>query len=245
MKKVLIANRGEIAVRIIRTLKEMNITSVAVYSSGDKDSLHVALADEAYCIGGPSSADSYLNIDNILQAALMSGADAIHPGYGFLSETPEFARRTEELGKIFIGPTAETMEKMGNKSMARQTMEKAGVPVIPGSDGIVNSIEEVKTLAANITYPVVIKAVSGGGGKGMRFAHSDEDVDKLYAEAKKKRKALLMMIVSMSRNIFQKPGILKFRLSVTDMEVPFIYMNVTVRFKEITRSCWKKHQRLF
>lgn len=189
MKKVLIANRGEIAVRIIRTLKEMNITSVAVYSSGDKDSLHVALADEAYCIGGPSGADSYLNIDNILQAALMSGADAIHPGYGFLSETPEFARRTEELGKIFIGPTAETMEKMGNKSMARQTMEKAGVPVIPGSDGIVNSIEEVKTLAANITYPVVIKAVSGGGGKGMRFAHSDEDVDKLYAEAKKEAKS--------------------------------------------------------
>lgn len=189
MKKVLIANRGEIAVRIIRTLKEMNITSIAVYSSGDKDSLHVALADEAYCIGGPSSADSYLNIDNILQAALMSGADAIHPGYGFLSETPEFARRTEEIGKIFIGPTPETMEKMGNKSMARQTMEKAGVPVIPGSDGIVKSKDEVKALAAEITYPIVIKAVSGGGGKGMRFAHSDEDVDKLYTEAKKEAKS--------------------------------------------------------
>lgn len=185
MKKVLIANRGEIAVRIIRTLKEMNIASVAVYSSGDKDSLHVALADEAYCIGGPKSADSYLNIDNILQAALMSKADAIHPGYGFLSETPEFARRTEALDIIFIGPAPETMESMGDKSMARQTMEKAGVPVIPGSDGIVKSKDEVKKLAAEITYPIVIKAVSGGGGKGMRFAHNDDDVDKLYDEAKK------------------------------------------------------------
>lgn len=188
MKKVLIANRGEIAVRIIRTLKEMNIASVAVYSSGDKDSLHVALADEAYCIGGPKSSDSYLNIDNILQAALMSKADAVHPGYGFLSETPEFAERTEALGLIFIGPSAETMAKMGNKSMARQTMEKAGVPVIPGSDGIVESKDEVKKLAAEISYPIVIKAVSGGGGKGMRFAHSDEDVDKLYDEAKKEAK---------------------------------------------------------
>ncbi len=189
MKKVLIANRGEIAVRIIRTLKEMNITSVAVYSSGDRDSLHVALADEAYCIGGPKSAESYLNIDNILQAALMAKADAVHPGYGFLSETPEFAKRTEELGLIFIGPAPETMEKMGDKSMARQTMEEAGVPVIPGSDGIVKSKDEVKKLAGEITYPIVIKAVSGGGGKGMRFAHSDEDVDKLYDEAKKEAKS--------------------------------------------------------
>ena len=189
MKKVLIANRGEIAVRIIRTLKEMNIASVAVYSSGDRDSLHVALADEAYCIGGPKSAESYLNIDNILQAALMAKADAVHPGYGFLSETPEFAKRTEELGLIFIGPAPETMEKMGDKSMARQTMEEAGVPVIPGSDGIVKSKDEVKKLAGEITYPIVIKAVSGGGGKGMRFAHSDEDVDKLYDEAKKEAKS--------------------------------------------------------
>lgn len=189
MKKVLIANRGEIAVRIIRTLKEMNIASVAVYSSGDRDSLHVALADEAYCIGGPKSADSYLNIDNILQAALIAKADAVHPGYGFLSETPEFAKRTETLGMIFIGPSPETIEKMGDKSMARQTMKKSGVPVIPGSDGIVKSKDEVKKLAEEITYPIVIKAVSGGGGKGMRFAHSDEDVDKLYEEAKKEAKS--------------------------------------------------------
>ena len=168
--------------------KEMNIASVAVYSSGDADSLHVALADEAYCIGGPKSADSYLNIDNILQAAIMSKADAIHPGYGFLSETPEFAKRTEELGLIFIGPSPETMAKMGDKSMARETMKKAGVPVIPGSDGIVKTKDEVKKLAKKIIYPIVIKAVSGGGGKGMRFAHNDEDVDKLYDEAKKEAK---------------------------------------------------------
>lgn len=189
MKKVLIANRGEIAVRIIRSLKEMDIQSVAIYSSGDKDSLHVALADEAYCIGAPKSADSYLNIDRILQAASISKADAIHPGYGFLSETPEFARRVEEAGLIFIGPDADTISKMGDKAMARATMDEAGVPVIPGSDGIVNTIEEVKRVAKRVTYPIVIKAVSGGGGKGMRFAFSDEDVDKLYKEAKKEAKS--------------------------------------------------------
>lgn len=189
MRKVLIANRGEIAVRIIRTLKEMNIKSVAIYSDGDRDSLHVALADEAYCIGGPKSADSYLNIDRILQAATVSESDAIHPGYGFLSETPEFARRAEEAGFIFIGPDASTMEKMGDKSMARQTMDEAGVPVIPGSDGVVDSIDAVKQTAEDVTYPIVIKAVSGGGGKGMRFAFNDEDVDRLYSQAKKEAKS--------------------------------------------------------
>lgn len=189
MRKVLIANRGEIAVRIIRTLKEMNIMSVAIYSDGDRDSLHVALADEAYCIGGPKSADSYLNIDRILQAATVSESDAIHPGYGFLSETPEFARRAEEAGFIFIGPDAATMEKMGDKAMARQTMDEAGVPVIPGSEGVVDSIEAVKAIANEVTYPIVIKAVSGGGGKGMRFAFNDEDVDKLYSQAKKEAKS--------------------------------------------------------
>lgn len=189
MRKVLIANRGEIAVRIIRSLKELNIQSVAIYSAGDKDSMHVALADEAYCIGGPKSADSYLNIDRILQAAIVSKADAVHPGYGFLSETPEFARRVEEAGLIFIGPDADTISKMGDKAMARATMDEAGVPVIPGSDGVVESIEDVKKVAQEVSYPIVIKAVSGGGGKGMRFAFNDDDVDKLYKEAKKEAKS--------------------------------------------------------
>lgn len=188
MRKVLIANRGEIAVRIIRTLKEMNMTSVAVYSTADKNSLHVAIANEAYAIGGPKSIDSYLNIDAILTAAELSGADAIHPGYGFLSESAEFAKRVEEAGLIFIGPTADMMEKMGNKSMARETMASVGVPVIPGSDGIINSADDVKEIAKVHNYPLVIKAVSGGGGKGMRFAYSDKDVDKLYYDAKNEAK---------------------------------------------------------
>jgi len=188
MRKVLIANRGEIAVRIIRTLKEMNMTSVAVYSTADKDALHVAIANEAYAIGGPRSIDSYLNIDAILTAAELSGADAIHPGYGFLAESVEFARRVEEAGFIFIGPTADMMEKMGNKSVARETMASVGVPVIPGSDGIIDSADDVKQIAKTYNYPLVIKAVSGGGGKGMRFAYSDRDVDKLYYDAKKEAK---------------------------------------------------------
>ena len=173
MRKVLIANRGEIAVRIIRTLKEMNMTSVAVYSTADKDALHVAIANEAYAIGGPRSIDSYLNIDAILTAAELSGADAIHPGYGFLAESVEFARRVEEAGFIFIGPTADMMEKMGNKSVARETMASVGVPVIPGSDGIIDSADDVKQIAKTHNYPLVIKAVSGGGGKGCLLYTSD------------------------------------------------------------------------
>src|SRR5699024_8118361 len=188
MKKVLIANRGEIAVRIIRTLKEMNIKSVAVYSTADKDSLHVALADEALCIGPPQSNESYLNIERILTAAEISKADAVHPGYRILSETPEFSRRCEENGITFIGPTSKIMQKMGDKAEARRTMKEAGVPVIPGSDGVVDSVEEVREVIEKIGYPVVIKAVSGGGGKGMRFVHDEASLEKNYKEAKKEAK---------------------------------------------------------
>lgn len=188
MKKVLIANRGEIAVRIIRTLREMGIRSVAVYSVADKESLHVSLADEAYCIGPAKSSESYLNIDSILAAAEICNADAVHPGYGFLSEMPEFARRCEENDIIFIGPTSELMNKMGDKAEARKTMKNAGVPVIPGSDGVADSLEEVKNVIEEIGYPVVIKAVSGGGGKGMRFVHDEESLGKSYKEAKKEAK---------------------------------------------------------
>ena len=188
MKKVLIANRGEIAVRIIRTLREMNIKSVAVYSTADKDSLHVSLADEAYCIGPAKSNGSYLNIDRILAAAEISRADAIHPGYGFLSETPDFAKRCEDNDIIFIGPTSELMKKMGDKAEARSTMKEAGVPVIPGSEGVIDSLDEVKEVVETIGYPVVIKAVSGGGGKGMRFVHDEESLEKSYKEAKKEAK---------------------------------------------------------
>lgn len=188
MKKVLIANRGEIAVRIIRTLKEMEIPSVAIYSTADTGSLHVTMADEAICIGPAKSSESYLDIDRILAAAEAVGADAIHPGYGFLSETPEFARRCEEAEIIFIGPNSGIMKRMGDKAEARKTMKEAGVPVIPGSKGVVDSFEDVREVSAEIGFPIVIKAVSGGGGKGMRFVEEQETLEKQYKEAKKEAK---------------------------------------------------------
>jgi len=188
MTKVLIANRGEIAVRIIRTLKELSIESVAVYSEGDRSSLHVSLADEAYNIGPSPSAESYLNIDRILTAASISGADAIHPGYGFLSEVPEFAKRCEEEGFTFIGPSAETMQTMGDKSKARATVSELGLPVVPGSKRLVNSLAEAKQLAEEISFPLLFKAVAGGGGKGMRLVHNVEQLPKLYKDAKKEAK---------------------------------------------------------
>lgn len=188
MTKVLIANRGEIAVRIIRTLKELSIKSIAVYSEGDRSSLHVSLADEAYCIGPSRSADSYLNIDNVITAAKISGADAIHPGYGFLSEVPEFAKRCEEEGLIFIGPSAETMSTMGDKAQARATVEELGLPVVPGSDGLVDSLDEAKELAEVIGFPLLFKAVAGGGGKGMRLVYNADQLPSLYKAAKKEAK---------------------------------------------------------
>ncbi len=185
MKKVLIANRGEIAVRIIQTLKEMNIRSVAVYSEADADSLHVALADQSYCIGPASSNKSYLDIKKILQVAQLAEADAIHPGYGFLAESEEFARACEEAGFKFIGPRSETIRLMGDKSIAKKTADENGLPVVPGSDGIIRSKKQAHAIAESIGFPLVIKAVSGGGGKGMRVVHHPEHFDSLYAEARK------------------------------------------------------------
>ncbi|WP_430458872.1 acetyl-CoA carboxylase biotin carboxylase subunit [Salinicoccus roseus] len=188
VEKVLVANRGEIAVRVIRSLKEMGIPSVAIHSTADRDSLHVALADEAICIGPAKSTESYLDIDRIIAAIEVSGADAVHPGYGFLSESATFAERLEEIGVIFIGPTSETISRMGDKAEARQTMKDAGVPVIPGSDGVIDSFDEVGSVAETVGYPLVIKAVSGGGGKGMRFVHEPDQLEKAYKEAKKEAK---------------------------------------------------------
>lgn len=185
MKKVLIANRGEIAVRIIQTLKEKNIRSVAVYSTADKNSLHVALADEAICIGPPASNQSYLDINRIIQAAIQTGVDAIHPGYGFLAESEAFAKAVEEAGLIFIGPRSETIHMMGDKSVAKATAEENGLPVVPGSDGVIQSKDQAYAVAEKVGYPLVVKAVSGGGGKGMRVIRSADQFDKLYAEAQK------------------------------------------------------------
>jgi len=175
-KKILIANRGEIAVRIIRSAKELGIKTVAIYSEADKESLHVRLADEAVCVGSTYATNSYLKIPNIIAAAEITEADAIHPGYGFLSENEEFASICESHGIIFIGPTPECIHKMGDKVTARQTAEKFGVPVTPGTKDLVTSEEEAVEMSDKIGYPVMLKASSGGGGKGMRIAHNAEEV---------------------------------------------------------------------
>ncbi len=182
--KILIANRGEIALRIIRTCKEMGINTVAVYSTADKNSLHVRFADEAVCIGPPPSTESYLNIPAILSVAELTNADAIHPGYGFLAENSRFAKLCAEHNIKFIGPTAQMIDQMGDKSNAKKTMKAAGVPTIPGSEGLLESIEEGKTLAKEIGYPVIIKATAGGGGKGMRIIWSEDEFEPMWDAAK-------------------------------------------------------------
>ncbi|MBP6516936.1 MAG: acetyl-CoA carboxylase biotin carboxylase subunit [Chitinophagales bacterium] len=183
-KKILIANRGEIALRIIRTCKEMGIKTVAVYSTADRDSLHVRFADEAVCIGPPRGRDSYLNMQNIMAAAELTGADAIHPGYGFLAENADFAELCAKYSIKFIGPTAAQIRKMGDKITAKETMIKAGVPCIPGSDGLVDSVADAKTIAAQIGYPIILKATAGGGGKGMRIVRDDDGLERAYDAAR-------------------------------------------------------------
>lgn len=182
--KILIANRGEIALRVIRTCKEMGIKTVAVYSKADADSLHVRFADEAVCIGPPPSAQSYLHIPNLLAAAEITNSDAIHPGYGFLSENAEFSKICAEYGIKFIGATEEQIRRMGDKATAKATMIEAGVPTIPGSDGIVEDLEEAINIAKEIGYPVIIKATAGGGGKGMRVAADEKEFRANWVKAK-------------------------------------------------------------
>ena len=183
-KKILIANRGEIALRIIRTCKEMNIKTVAVYSTADKDSLHVKFADEAVCIGKPSSADSYLNIPHIMAAVEITNADAIHPGYGFLAENAKFAQICIDHGIKFIGPTPQMINSMGDKVHAKETMIKAGVPVVPGVDGLLADVKHAKESAKIVGYPVILKATAGGGGKGMRVVWEEKDIEKAFENAK-------------------------------------------------------------
>lgn len=188
-KKILIANRGEIALRIIRTCKEMDIKTVAVYSTADRESLHVRFADEAVCIGSAPSKDSYLNIPRIISAAEITNADAIHPGYGFLSENAEFSSVCHEYGIKFIGPTPDMIRSMGDKITAKETMIKAGVPCIPGSEGLLESVEQGLKLAKKIKYPVIVKATAGGGGKGMRIINNEEEFTKAWDDAKREAAA--------------------------------------------------------
>jgi acetyl-CoA carboxylase biotin carboxylase subunit len=183
-KKILIANRGEIALRVIRTCREMGIKTVAVYSTADKDSLHVKFADEAVCIGKPSSADSYLNIPHIMAAAEITNADAIHPGYGFLAENSKFAKICADHGIKFIGPTPDMINSMGDKVTAKETMIKAGVPVVPGVEGLLESVDHAIQSAKEIGYPVILKATAGGGGKGMRVVTQESEIEKAFETAK-------------------------------------------------------------
>jgi acetyl-CoA carboxylase, biotin carboxylase subunit len=182
-KKILIANRGEIALRVIRTCREMGIETIAVYSTADKNSLHVRFADEAVCIGNPPAHESYLNIPRIMAACEITNADAVHPGYGFLAENAKFAKICTDNGLKFIGPTAEMINAMGDKITAKETMIKVGVPVIPGSEGLIEDIEEAKKLAKEIGYPVILKATAGGGGKGMRVVWKEEDLERSFNTA--------------------------------------------------------------
>jgi acetyl-CoA carboxylase biotin carboxylase subunit len=183
-KKILIANRGEIALRVIRTCREMGIKTVAVYSTADRDSLHVRFADEAVCIGPPPSRLSYLSIQNIISAAEVTGADAIHPGYGFLSENAEFSQICADYGIKFIGATAAQINGMGDKATAKATMIAAGVPVVPGSEGLLESVEQGKKLAEGIGYPVIVKATAGGGGRGMRVINKPDEFEKAWNDAR-------------------------------------------------------------
>ena len=188
LKKILVANRGEIAVRIIRACREMGIRTVAIYSEADKRALHVSLADEAICIGPASSAKSYLNIKAIIEAACLTGCDSIHPGFGFLSENSAFAKICNEIGIKFIGPDYKMIDLMGNKSKAKETMKNAGVPVVPGSEGLVYKLAEALEIANKIKYPIILKASAGGGGKGIRIAYNDTELIKEYEIVKQEAK---------------------------------------------------------
>jgi acetyl-CoA carboxylase, biotin carboxylase subunit len=183
-KKILIANRGEIALRVIRTCREMGIKTVAVYSTADRDSLHVKFADEAVCIGKPQSSDSYLNIPHLMAAVEITNADGIHPGYGFLAENARFAQICNDHGIKFIGPTPDMISSMGDKITAKETMIKAGVPVVPGGQGLLQSLDEAKSLAKDMSYPIILKATAGGGGKGMRIVWEESEMERAYNTAK-------------------------------------------------------------
>jgi acetyl-CoA/propionyl-CoA/long-chain acyl-CoA carboxylase, biotin carboxylase, biotin carboxyl carrier protein len=187
--KVLVANRGEIAVRVFRTLRELGIGAVAVYSDADRDALHVTEADEAYLLGPGPAAESYLRGDRVVEVALRSGAQAIHPGYGFLAENAAFARRVAEAGLVWIGPPADAIEAMGSKTAARQRMQAAGVPIVPGTTAPAESVDEVLAAASDIGYPIAIKASAGGGGKGLKIAGSAEEVERAFESARREGEA--------------------------------------------------------
>ena len=212
IQKILIANRGEIAVRIIRACREMGIRTVAVYSEADREALHAQLADEAICIGPALSKDSYLNMESIISATIVSGAEAIHPGFGFLSENYRFAQLCEECNIIFIGPSSKVIKSMGNKTEARSTMENAGVRVIPGWSRPIETVDECKKIADKLTYPVIIKAALGGGGKGMRTAFGEEELEGAYLAARKEAGAAFGDDTVYMEHFFEHPRHVEFQI---------------------------------
>ncbi|MFC7607479.1 acetyl-CoA carboxylase biotin carboxylase subunit [Teichococcus aestuarii] len=236
-KKVLIANRGEIALRVHRACQEMGIRTVAVHSTADATAMHVRLADESVCIGPPAARDSYLNVAAILSAASITGADAIHPGYGFLSENASFAEMVEAHGFAFIGPTAEHIRMMGDKIAAKQAMQSLGVPLVPGSDGELASLEEAQAVAEAIKYPVLIKAAAGGGGRGMKVAHSAEELEEARRVARTEAKAAFGNDAVYMEKYLDRPRHIELQV-MADM-----YGNV-VHFGERDCSLQRRHQKL-
>ncbi len=237
IEKVLVANRGEIAVRIIRACREMGIATVAVYSEADKEALHTQLADEAICIGPAQPLESYLMMERIISATMISGADAIHPGFGFLSENSKFAQLCEQCNITFIGPSSQVIAKMGNKSVARSTMIEAGVPVIPGTQESVTNVERGLLLAEEITYPVIIKAALGGGGKGMRVAHNKDEFAMAFETAKKEAKAAFGDDTMYIEHFIEHPRHIEFQILADN------YGNV-IHLGERDCSIQRNHQKM-
>lgn len=236
-EKILIANRGEIAVRIIRACRELGIKSVAVYSEADKDALHTQLADEAICIGPAPSQKSYLDIKSVISAAVITKANAIHPGFGFLSENPTFAQVCEDSNIILIGPTSEMIESMGNKSKARKTMIEAGIPVVPGSDGIIKDLDHAREVAEKIGYPMIVKASSGGGGKGMRVVWHEDDLDKNFTMAQKEALASFNDDSMYMERYVVDPKHIEFQIIADEM-------GNTVHLGERDCSIQRRHQKI-
>jgi acetyl-CoA carboxylase biotin carboxylase subunit len=236
-RKILIANRGEIALRIIRTCKEMGISTVAVYSTADKESLHVRFADEAVCIGPASSAESYLSIPKIMAAVEITNADAVHPGYGFLAENADFAQVCTEYGIKFIGPAPEMIRKMGDKVTAKETMIKAGVPVVPGSDGLLKNLKEGLKVAKKVGYPIMLKATAGGGGKGMRIIKEEADFENLWNSARQESKAAFGNDGMYIEKFIEEPRHIEFQI-IGDQ------FGTVVHLSERDCSIQRRHQKL-
>lgn len=228
LKKILIANRGEIAVRIIRACRELGISTVAIYSEADKYALHTQMADEAVCVGGPQSKDSYLNMTNILSACVLTGCEGIHPGFGFLSENPKFAKMCEECNIKYIGPDYKIIELMGNKAKAREVMKKANVPVVPGYEGEITSVSQALEIAKEIGFPVMIKAAAGGGGKGIRIVNEEGEFEHNYNAAKLESKACFSDDRIYIEKFIQKPRHIEF---LVDKDCNFYFMEMNTRIQ--------------